>query len=81
MDAAARALRSRADAKDEAFFAKRGVDGTRGFYERYLRLSAVFVSAEDAGGDARATLWFNRSARIAMPEPAARACLRMPSRR
>ena len=47
----------------------------RGFYERYLRLSAVFVSAEDASGDARATLWFNRSARIAMPEPAARACL------
>ena len=75
IDAATRALRSRADAKDEAFFTTRGVDGTRGFYERYLRLGAVFVSAEHARGEARATLWLNRSARIAMPEPAARACL------
>ena len=75
VDAAARALRSRADAKDEVFFTTRGLEGGRGFYERYLRLSAVFVSGEDASGDARATLWFNRSARIAMPEPAARACL------
>jgi hypothetical protein len=75
VDAATRALRSRADAKDEAFFTTRGFDGTRGFYERYLRLSAVFVTAEAARGDARATLWFNRSARIAMPEPSARACL------
>jgi hypothetical protein len=75
VDAAARALRSRADAKDEVFFTTRGIDGGREFYERYLRLSAVFVSAEDAGRNARATLWFNRSARIAMPESAARACL------
>ena len=81
VDAAARALRSRADAKDEAFFTTRGFDGTRGFYERYLRLSAVFVSAEDASGDARATLWFNRSARIAMPEPAAPRLPALPSRR
>lgn len=79
IDAAARALRSRADTKDEAFFTARGLDGTRAFYERYLRLSAVFVSAEGASGEARATMWFNRSARIAMPPPAARAfvaCLR-----
>jgi hypothetical protein len=76
IDAATRALRSRADAKDEAFFTTRGSDGTRAFYERYLRLGAVLVSAEGASGSARATLWFNRSARIALPEPAARACLR-----
>jgi hypothetical protein len=75
VDAAARALRSRADAKDEAFFTTRGFDGTRGFYERYLRLSGAFAWAEAASGDARAALWLNRSARIAMPEPAARACL------
>ena len=74
-DAATRALRSRADAKDEAFFTTRGFEGTRGFYERFLRLGAVFVWAEVATGDARATLWFNRSARIAMPQSAARACL------
>jgi hypothetical protein len=73
--ATARALRSRADAKDESYFADRGFDGTREFYERYLRLSAVVGWCEDAAGDARASLWTNRSARIPMPERAARACL------
>jgi hypothetical protein len=72
---ATRLLRSRADAKDEAFFAARGFDGTRGFYDRYLRLGAVFAWCESATGDARATLWTNRSARIALPQAAARACL------
>lgn len=74
--AATRALRSRADAKDEAFFARRGFDGTHGFYERFLRLSAVLVWCEEATGDARAGLWSNRSARIALPERAARASIR-----
>ena len=76
VDAATRMLRARADTKDERFFAAHGFDGGRGFYERFLRLSAVFVSAEGADGDARATMWVNRSARMAMPEPAARASLR-----
>ena len=71
-----RALRSRADAKDDAYFLERGFEGSRGFYERYLRLSAVLVWCEGAAADARASFWINRSARIAMPEPAARACLR-----
>jgi len=75
VDAATRALRARADAKDEAFFTTRGVDGTRGFYERFLRLSAAFVWAEAASEDARSTMWLNRSARIAIAQPAARACL------
>jgi hypothetical protein len=70
-----RRLRARADAKDEAFFSGRGFDGTRGFYQRYLRLGAVFVWCEGANGDARATLWTNRSARITLPDRAARACL------
>ena len=74
--AATRALRSRADAKDETFFTRRGFEGTQGFYERYLRLGAVFVWCEDAAGDARASLWTNRSARIALPERVVRACLR-----
>ena len=73
--AAIRALRSRADAKDESFFADRGFTGTRGFYERYLRLNAVLVWCEGATGDARSARWTNRSARIAMPERAARVCL------
>ena len=75
IDGAVRLLRARADMKDEAFFTAHRLDGTRDFYERYLRLGAVFASTEDVDGDARATLWFNRSARIAMPDPAAQACL------
>jgi hypothetical protein len=73
--AAARALRARADAKDEDFFTHRGFAGTRGFYERYLRLGAVLVWCEAAAGEARATLWTNASARIAVPERAVQACL------
>lgn len=73
--AATRSLRTRADAKDEAFFASRGFDGTRGFYRRYLRLSAVLSWCERASGDARAALWINRSARIALSGRAARACM------
>ena len=73
--AATRALRAQADEKDESFFASRGFDGTRGFYERYLRLGAVLAWCEEAAGDARSALWTNRSARIALPVRAARACL------
>lgn len=73
--AVTRTLRARADTKDEAFFTARGFDGTRGFYERFLRLGAVLVWCESAAGEARATLWSNGSARIALPERAVRACL------
>jgi hypothetical protein len=73
--ATARGLRARADAKDEAFFARRGFEGTREFYERYLRLAAVIVWSEGATGEARAAMWTNRSARIPLPERAARACV------
>jgi hypothetical protein len=75
--ATVRGLRARADAKDEAFFARRGFEGTREFYERYLRLAAVIVWCEGATGDARAAMWTNRSARIALPERAARACVKV----
>jgi hypothetical protein len=74
--AAARLLRDRADAKDETFFATRGFKGTREFYERYLRLGGVLVWSEAASGDARAATWDNRSARIALPKRAVRACVR-----
>ena len=73
--AVTRALRARADGKDDAYFIGRGLAGTRDFYQRYLRLGAVLVWAEAAAGDARATLWTNPSARIAVPDRAARACL------
>ncbi len=103
MEAAVRALRARADRKDEPFFASRAFDGTREFYERFLRLGAVFVLGEAAAalaapadaaaahvapaetvdvttargetGEARASLWLNRSARMQLPPGAARACL------
>ena len=74
--AAAKALRSRADAKDEEFFTRRGFDDARSFYDRYLRLGGVLVWCEGAVGDARAALWSNRSARIPLPERDARAVLR-----
>lgn len=77
--AAVRALRARADRKDEAYFAFRGIDGTRTFYERLLRLGGVIVWCETAAGDRRAARWKNGSARIAVPEAttgAVLACLR-----
>jgi hypothetical protein len=73
---ATRALRSRADTKDETFFARRGFAGTRGFYDRYLRLGGVLVWREGSVGDARAALWINRSARIPLPERDIRAVVR-----
>jgi hypothetical protein len=72
---AIRLLRARADDKDETFFIARGFAGTRAFHERYLRLGAVIGWCEAAAGEARASLWINRSARIPLPERAQRACL------
>lgn len=72
---AARALRARADAKDDGYFAERGLTNARGFYDRYLQLGGVLGFSEEAVGEARAALWLNGSARRALPEAAARACL------
>jgi hypothetical protein len=74
--AATRALRSRADAKEDTIFTRRGLAGSRGFYERYLRLGGVLVWCEGSVGDARAALWINRSARIPLPERDIRAVVR-----
>ncbi len=68
-------LRARADRKDDAFFANRGFVGTRGFYDRFLRLSAAFVWAEAAAAGQRASVWSNTSARIPLVERVRRACL------
>ena len=72
---ATRQLLARVEVKDDAYFAARGFDGARGFNQRYLRLGAVFVWCEGAAGDARASFWSNRAARIPVPERAARACV------
>ena len=76
VDATARALRARADAKDEAFFTQRGFASSRSFYGRFLRLGGVFAWSEHATEDTRGTLWIIPSARIPLPDGAARACLR-----
>ena len=75
IDAAIRVLRERAEAGDEAFFAGRGLDGSRGFRRRLARLGTVLKWCETAEGDARAAAWVNPSARIPVPERATRACL------
>jgi hypothetical protein len=70
-----RLLRARADTRDDAFFARRGLDNGRGFYERFLRLAAVISWCDEASGDERAERWVNPSARIALPDAAGRACI------
>jgi hypothetical protein len=69
------ALRARSDARDEGLFTAHGLAGSRALQERLRRLSAVILWSEGATPADRATLWSNPSARIALPEPAARACL------
>ena len=70
-----RVLRASADAKDDAFFDRRGLESGRGFYERFLRLSAVITWCDEANDHERAELWANPSARMLFPERAGRACL------
>jgi hypothetical protein len=71
--AAVRTLRMRADTKDEALFSARGFSGTRGFYDRFLRLGSVIVWAEGAVSDARVSAWTNPSARTPLSPKALRA--------
>ena len=68
-------LRARADQRDEAVFIGRGLAGSREFHQRLLRLGAVVIWCEGADGVARSTSWTNRSARIAVPDRALRACV------
>lgn len=67
--AAVRGIRARADGKDEAYFTRRAFEGTRQFYDRFLRLGAVVVWDRSGAGRA-ATAWRNPSARIPVPERA-----------
>ncbi len=70
---AVKTVRARADARDDAFFATRGLESAKHFYERFLRLGAVIVFAESATDDRRTGAWINGSARIGVPERALRA--------
>ncbi len=69
------ALRTRAEAKDDALFVGRGFKGSRDFRERLGRLGLAFVFAEAATGDARSVAWTNSEARFAFPARAARGFL------
>jgi hypothetical protein len=73
--AAVRAIRARADAKDEPYFVRRGFDSTRQFYDRFLRLGAVLVWDASGGSGRRTAVWRNASARIAAPERAVAAAV------
>ena len=46
MHEVARLLKARTDAKDDAFFERRGLADARNFYAHYLRLSGVLVLDE-----------------------------------
>jgi hypothetical protein len=59
----------------EGRLTRRGFRNARDFRQRLARLGAVLVWCEEGDEEARATLWLNREARIAFPEPAARAVL------
>ena len=69
---AMRALRQRADRRDDLFFAGRGFAATREFHLYYRRLSALFVASR---GGAGALSWSNGEARRQLPDGAVPACL------
>lgn len=75
VDGAAARLRRLADVKEEEFFRRRGLEGTRDFYARFLRLGGVISWCESAPDGARGNLWRNPSARIGLPERTIRSCL------
>lgn len=64
------ALRQRADARDDAFFAFRGLDGARAFLQALPRLSAILVVMPVA---VQSVLAPHRGARHALPADLARA--------
>jgi hypothetical protein len=68
-----RDLRGRADRRDDAFFAARGLDGASTFNAGLLRLSAIVAWAEGADPAVRVAAWANAGARIPLPEPSLRA--------
>ena len=70
-----RRLRAEADAKNETFFQRRGFEGTRDFYHRFLRLGAVLTWCEGGAAGHRVSTWENASARIPVSAPALRACV------
>jgi hypothetical protein len=71
--AALQGLRRRADARDDAFFAFRGLPDARALHQLLPRLGAVLVAAPAAPADA---LWPHPQARQPLPADLARAAAR-----
>ena len=65
-----RELRTRADRRDDAWFAAHDLADAAAFHQGVLRLSAVVTWTEPPGGRSIASTWTNPGARIAV-EPAA----------
>lgn len=70
VEAALQGLRRRAGAGDDAYFAFRGLEGTRAFNQAIPRLSAVLVVAPAAAAEA---LYLHAQARHPLPAELARA--------
>ena len=67
--AAMRLLKTRTNARDDAFFVARGLASARDFYARYLRLSGVLVF-QTGGAPVRITYVPSRDARRPLPDEA-----------
>jgi hypothetical protein len=69
LSSAARLLKGHTDARDDGFFARRGLADARSFYMYYLRLSGVLVLDEAHTG----VFWANREARHPLQHEVLRA--------
>jgi hypothetical protein len=75
---ATRLLKAHSDAKDDTYFARRGLKDARDFYAQYLHLSGMFVVDEASAS----IFWSNREARHPLSKEAMAglsACLSFPA--
>jgi hypothetical protein len=72
--AALRLLKTHTDAKDDAFFARRGLKDARTFHAQFLHLSGLFV-LDEASASARAVFSPNREARHPLSKEAVTALM------
>lgn len=70
-------LRRLAEQKDDAFFARRGVDDARDFMRQFQRLSAALFRVRQADGSIQTTLWPNAIAKHRLPDEVRNALLKV----
>jgi hypothetical protein len=68
-----RKLRARAERRDDAWFAARGLADAATFHQGVLRLSAILTWSEPPDGRSDASTWTNAGARIELDAAALRA--------